>query len=47
MLGNYWQQTTSVDDIFGCIFFLGALSVNTESCLYGQSEYGIAVRDQV
>ena len=22
MLGNYVQQTTSADDIFGCIFFL-------------------------
>ena len=22
MLGNYLQQTTSADDIFGCIFFL-------------------------
>ena len=22
MLGNYFQQTTSADDIFGCIFFL-------------------------
>ena len=22
MLGNYLQQTTSTDDIFGCIFFL-------------------------
>ena len=21
MLGNYLQQTTSADDIFGCIFF--------------------------
>ena len=23
MLGNYLQQTTSEDDIFRCIFFLG------------------------
>ena len=23
MLGNYLQQTTSADDIFKCIFFLG------------------------
>ena len=23
MLGNYLQQTTSADDIFRCIFFLG------------------------
>ena len=28
MLGNYLQQTTSTDDIFSCIFFLGALRVN-------------------
>ena len=28
MLGNYLQQTTSVDDIFRCIFFLGSLRVN-------------------
>ena len=27
MLGNYFQQTTSADDIFSCIFFLGALRV--------------------
>ena len=27
MLGNYLQQTTSTDDIFRCIFFLGALRV--------------------
>ena len=29
MLGNYLQQTTSADDIFRCIFFLGALWVNS------------------
>ena len=29
MLGNHLQQTTSADDIFRCIFFLGALRVNT------------------
>ena len=28
MLGNYLQQTTSADDIFRCIFYLGALTVN-------------------
>ena len=28
ILGNYLQHTTSVDDIFRCIFFLGALRVN-------------------
>ena len=27
MLGNYLQQTTPVDNIFRCIFFLGALRV--------------------
>ena len=27
MLGNHLQQTTSADDIFRCIFFLGALRV--------------------
>ena len=27
MLGKYLQQTTSADDIFRCIFFLGALRV--------------------
>ena len=25
LLGNYLQQMTSADDIFKCIFFLGAL----------------------
>ena len=29
ILGNYLQQTTSADDIFRCIVFLGALSVNS------------------
>ena len=36
MLGNYLQQTTSADDIFRCIFFLGALRVK-ESATYGLS----------
>ena len=27
ILGNYLQQTTSADDMFRCIFFLGALRV--------------------
>ena len=27
MLANYLQQTTSADDIFRCIFVLGALRV--------------------
>ena len=31
MLGNYLQQTTSADDIFRCIFFLGALRVKLRS----------------
>ena len=30
IFGNYLQQTTSADDIFRCIFFLGALRVNTK-----------------
>ena len=34
MLGSYLQQTTSADDIFRCIFFLGALRVNRESGSY-------------
>ena len=33
MLGNYLQQTTSADDIFRCIFFLGALRVKTNDLL--------------
>ena len=28
MLGNFLQQTTSADEIFRCIFFLGPLRVN-------------------
>ena len=28
MLGNFLQQMTSADDIFRCIFFLGALRIN-------------------
>ena len=31
MLGNYLQQTTSADDIFRCIFFLGVLRVSSLS----------------
>ena len=30
MLGNYLQQTTSADNIFRCIFFLGALRVKQQ-----------------
>ena len=29
MLDNYLQQTTSADNIFRCIFFLGALKLHT------------------
>ena len=29
MSGNYLQQMISADDIFRCIFFLGALRVKT------------------
>ena len=29
MLGNFLHQTTSADDIFRCIFFLGALRVSS------------------
>ena len=31
MLGNFLQQTASADDVFRCIYFLGALRVNTDS----------------
>ena len=34
MLGNYLQQTTSADDIFRCIFFLGALRVNSNQAKF-------------
>ena len=34
ILGNYLQQMTSVDNIFGCILFLGALRVKAV-CLFG------------
>ena len=36
MLGNCLQQTTSADDIFRCIFFLGALRVNLPNCLFSK-----------
>ena len=32
MLGSYLHQATSADDIFRCIFFLGAFRV--KSCKY-------------
>ena len=34
VLGNYLQQTTSADNIFRCIFFLGALRVNRKCEIY-------------
>ena len=34
MLGNYLQRTTSADDIFRCIFFLGALRVKIFSFVF-------------
>ena len=30
ILGNYLQQTTSADNFFRCIFFLGPLRVNVD-----------------
>ena len=30
MLGNFLQQTTSADDIFRCIFFLGAFIISLD-----------------
>ena len=30
MIGNYLQQTTSADDIFRCIYFLGTLRVKSK-----------------
>ena len=44
MLGNYLQQMTSADDIFRCIFFLGALRAISFAPLlniYGETERGI------
>ena len=35
LLGNYLQQTTSADNIFRCIFFLGALRVIYSNCVRG------------
>ena len=32
LFGNYLQQTTSADDIFRCIFLLGALRANSLRC---------------
>ena len=39
MLGNYLQQTTSADDIFRCIFFLGTLRVR---CKFGLISYSLS-----
>ena len=44
MLGNYLQQTTSADDIFGCIFFLGALRVKKNLAKYLRVLWGIPFR---
>ena len=38
MLGNYLQQTTSADDIFKCIFFLGILRANVHADLFSGQE---------
>ena len=34
MLGNYLQQTTSADDIFRCIFFLGVSTWLSMLCVH-------------
>ena len=39
MLGNYLQQTTSADDIFKCIFFLGALRAYVYILLFFLSHF--------
>ena len=40
LLGNYLQQMTSTDDIYRCIFFLGALRVKTlEQFLIAQTKH--------
>ena len=39
MLGNYLQQTTSADDIFRCIFFLGALRVKHSFIKISQKDF--------
>ena len=33
MLGNYLQQTPSADNIFRCIFYLGALRVKEKNII--------------
>ena len=38
MIGSYLQQTTSADDIFRCIFLLGALRFNKSlTLIYSKS----------
>ena len=34
MFGNYLQQTTSADDIFSCVFFLGDLRVKMQQIAF-------------
>ena len=38
MLDNYLQQTTSADDIFRCIFFLGTLRVKIHAPIEVQEQ---------
>ena len=40
MLGNYLQQATSADNIFRCIFFLGALRVNVFNSFLSNEDSG-------
>ena len=47
MLGNYLQQTTSADDIFRCIFFLGALRVNSFFIFFRDTETERRTRQNV
>ena len=47
MLGNYLQQTTSADDIFRCIFFLGVLRANKHTLSYYPHTFLVSVRDIV
>ena len=47
MLGNYLQQTTSAEDIFRCIFFLGALRVKVDFQSVSYNQMGtISLRNQ-
>ena len=41
MLGNYLQQTTSADNIFRCIFFLGALRVKVNGLSYLSHDWSV------